>query len=474
MTTLSLRAVALIRMSTHAQLHSPERQRALFQEYCARWSLAPVGEYADEGVSATHTPMARRHGLQKLLADAEKRRFEVVWVEEVSRLARRGWEFGLVRDSLVLRGIAVVTLQDNPRVAVDDMDREFRQDLDAILARREARQIGARVQRDQRVRLAAGGYRGGPLPLGLAWDREQRCYVTDPDWQPVAEMIFHAYLATGSCQAVARALHAAGHVTTRGGPWSGHTVVRVLRNPAYRGRLSFGTEEIAAPLPTIVPSALVASVDLLLAQRSQRSQRSTDHRTTALFAGLLRCPGCGGWLHSRNCPPGPSRRGRQTYVRYLCTRARQAPVTCTWRRVISQLSLERAILPTIADELRRRLAEAPPPPPSRRVPTHARQLAQLDAERERVIALHVRGTIGVEKCETLLAQVAARREALAAEVTVSEVAVTPRELRAALRMVRERWPAWPPPRRRELLQALLEHIVPNPDSLSASHLAWRV
>jgi DNA invertase Pin-like site-specific DNA recombinase len=61
-----LRAVALIRMSTDRQQDSPERQRALFAEYCARWSLTPAGEYADLGISATHTKLEQRPGIMAM------------------------------------------------------------------------------------------------------------------------------------------------------------------------------------------------------------------------------------------------------------------------------------------------------------------------------------------------------------------------------------------------------------------------
>lgn len=80
-----MRAAIYARVSTSNGGQSPEMQVREFQEFCGRRGWKIVGEYIDTGVSGAKE---RRPELDKLMADARRRRFDVVIVYRYDRLAR--------------------------------------------------------------------------------------------------------------------------------------------------------------------------------------------------------------------------------------------------------------------------------------------------------------------------------------------------------------------------------------------------
>jgi len=81
---LDRRAVLYSRVST-TNGQDPEMQSREIREYCLRRGWALVGEYVDVGISGAKE---RRPQLDRLIADAHKRKFEVVVVWKFDRFAR--------------------------------------------------------------------------------------------------------------------------------------------------------------------------------------------------------------------------------------------------------------------------------------------------------------------------------------------------------------------------------------------------
>ena len=80
-----MRAAIYARVSTTGNGQSPEMQIRDFGEYCDRRGWTVAGEYVDEGVSGAKD---RRPELDRLMADAHKRKFDVVVVWKFDRFAR--------------------------------------------------------------------------------------------------------------------------------------------------------------------------------------------------------------------------------------------------------------------------------------------------------------------------------------------------------------------------------------------------
>jgi DNA invertase Pin-like site-specific DNA recombinase len=74
-------------MSTDQQEDSIDNQRSQVLPHCERHGYRVAGEYLDEGIAGDE--FAKRSGLQRLLRDAAAGKFDVVVVDEVSRLSRQ-------------------------------------------------------------------------------------------------------------------------------------------------------------------------------------------------------------------------------------------------------------------------------------------------------------------------------------------------------------------------------------------------
>jgi DNA invertase Pin-like site-specific DNA recombinase len=84
---MTTRAMIYARVSTLGNGQFPEMQLRELREYCERrrWQIA--GEYTDVGISGARD---KRPQLDHMMADAHKRRFDVVAVWKFDRFAKAG------------------------------------------------------------------------------------------------------------------------------------------------------------------------------------------------------------------------------------------------------------------------------------------------------------------------------------------------------------------------------------------------
>jgi hypothetical protein len=83
--TKTLSAAIYARVSTANNVQDPTMQTRELSEYCGRRGWRIAGEYVDLGISGTKE---RRPELDRLMADAHQRRFDVVVVWRFDRFAR--------------------------------------------------------------------------------------------------------------------------------------------------------------------------------------------------------------------------------------------------------------------------------------------------------------------------------------------------------------------------------------------------
>lgn len=471
----SLFATPIVRMSGDRQQNSPERQREAFAAYCQRHNLIPCGEYADLAVSASKTKLLDRPAIQRLLADAPTAKWTVVWFEEISRAARKGEEAVYLDTALRAENKFLVGPDDDPRQMMDGHFRKLMLFLGGWKAEDETNRMGIRIADTQRMIVAHGRYRGGYLPPGLGWqwdDREARQghYILDTESQPLAVRAFQLFIETRCYQQVAKQLTSEGFTSRQGNPLSQPAAARIIQNQTYRGSRRFGGETYPTDLPQIVPPELVAQADTILRQQARRPLRSThDYTSRAIFAGLLRCPSCGGWLQVHY---NINKQGR-AYLAYKCHRARTLPITCDWRTMVPELTFEREILPVLQARLRQEARRIGRGSESGRQQAHVkRQRERLHDERERVLRQHQQGWIDDEEVAARLEEIRARLEGLAGETAV-DAPVSAEKLRTVLQIISRTWQILSPPEKRSLLQAVIEHITPTPPNWPDALIEWR-
>ncbi|HEV3483010.1 MAG TPA: recombinase family protein [Candidatus Acidoferrales bacterium] len=105
-----IRTALYARISTTNNGQSPEMQLRELREYCERRSWTIAGEYVDTGISGAKD---RRPELDRLMADAHKRRFDVVAVWKFDRFARSVSHLLRALDTFRVLGIEFVSLSES-------------------------------------------------------------------------------------------------------------------------------------------------------------------------------------------------------------------------------------------------------------------------------------------------------------------------------------------------------------------------
>ena len=104
-----MRAAIYARVSTSGNGQSPEMQIREFSEHCERRGWSVAGEYVDVGISGAKD---RRPVLDRLMADAHKRKFDVVVVWKFDRFARSVSHLLRALETFNALGIAFVSLSE--------------------------------------------------------------------------------------------------------------------------------------------------------------------------------------------------------------------------------------------------------------------------------------------------------------------------------------------------------------------------
>ena len=107
-TSTPVRAAIYARVSTPEQ--NPELQVSELREYASRRGWCIVSEYTDRGVSGSKES---RPELNRLMADAHRRRFDVVLVWKIDRFGRSLKHLVNSLEDLSSKGVAFVSFRDN-------------------------------------------------------------------------------------------------------------------------------------------------------------------------------------------------------------------------------------------------------------------------------------------------------------------------------------------------------------------------
>ena len=154
--TKQLRTAIYARVSTQRG-QSPGMQTAELKEYCRNRRWENVGEYIDNGVSGASDS---RPELNRLMADANRRRFDVVVVWKFDRFARSVSHLLRALETFRALGIEFVSLSENIDTSTPTGKMVFT--VLASVSELERSLIGERVRAGLRNAKARGTRLGRP------------------------------------------------------------------------------------------------------------------------------------------------------------------------------------------------------------------------------------------------------------------------------------------------------------------------
>ena len=323
------RMAAYCRVSTNKddQLMSLEAQKKFFEEYASKNGLELIELYADEGISGTK--LKNRKELNRLLADAQRGKFDCVFVKDVSRLARNVVDF--------LQSIRKLkSLNINCRFVTANMssnDGELTLTILAAVAQEESANLSKRVKFGKKM----NAQKGRVPNIVFGYDKTAGNYFTlqvNEGEAKIVKRIFDFYVNhRHGANKIAQLLNKEGLVTKRKCRWSQQAISTILTNPLYTGKVINGKETVKdfltgkrvknssdkyfvvdKPELVIIDQELFDRAQVLLAQRTENFRLTQKRQSNKYcFSTLIKCGDCG-YSFRRNY-----RKFVNAYIRWCCS-----------------------------------------------------------------------------------------------------------------------------------------------------------
>ena len=335
------RAVSYIRVSTREQAQrggseegfSLPAQREANKRKAQSMGALVVKEFADRGESARS---ANRPELQKMLAYLkEDGGIDYVIVHKLDRLARNRADDVEINRAFEEAGVRLVSTSENIDQTPGGM---LLHGIMSSIAEFYSRNLANEVIKGMGEKARNGGTLG-KAPLGYVnvrardeHGREVRTVALDEERAPLVRLAFSEY-ATGNW--TARQL--AEHLNNRGltipptarkpaNPVSVRLLQTLLRNPYYKGVISFQGVEYAGAHEPLVDAATWQTVqDILTAHANGERQRMHNHHLKSTIV----CGLCGARLLVQHA----TSRASGTYHYFVCAR-RHRVHDCTFKAVL--------------------------------------------------------------------------------------------------------------------------------------------
>lgn len=452
----SMRAAIYARYSTDRQRQtSIDDQVAVCRRHADahRWTVGETHIYSDAGRSGAS--LDGRPGIQALLAAAPERPFDIVLVDDSSRVARD------LSDALhvlrLLKFCGIRTLYISQQIDSDNEQAETLLTVHGLVDGLYLQEAKKKIKRGLRGQLERGfhtgsriyGYRtvsvydpsgkcdaNGPVAVGKRPEIDETAAET-------IRQVFDEYANGHTIPNIADRLTHAGVPSPRGGKWTKNTLTRILTNERYVGKQIWGqhtsvrrpgTNQLTCrPQPRDQwhvldrPDLRIVSDDQWVAVTERRAalrrvaatdlpRRSPTGRrwySRHLLVGLATCGTCGrgftivsnGHGSPRYGCPNSSHNGRTACENRLTVRAKIVDplVLKGLHTALLRPALVKEIAHDVSDEITRRLRDQP---------TEGRRLGTKREAVARKLANLVAAVEAGEPAATLTAAIAARESEL--------------------------------------------------------------
>ena len=292
--------------------NSLDAQREACEAYVASqkaegWVLVP-DPYDDGGVSGGTLD---RPALQRLLADIEAGRVDVVVVYKIDRLSRALMDFARLVDIFDRCGVTFVSVTQSFNTTTS----MGRLTLNILLsfAQFEREVAGERIRDKIAASRRRGMWMGGHVPLG--YDVKDRKLVVNMAEAGLVRHIFARFLGLGSVTLLVCELQAEGRFTKRGRPFDKGIVYKLLNNRVYVGEAVHKGTAYPGEHEAIVEREIFERVQAILAANGRARAAATRSSTPALLKGLIFTE------TGRAMTPTHTKKGTRLYRYYVSTDA---------------------------------------------------------------------------------------------------------------------------------------------------------
>ena len=370
-----------MRVSTVGQAQEGDslaaQRDALIAYINAHPDMVLAGEYQDDGISGQK--WAQRDELQRLLADVESGKLDMILCTKMDRLHRSLKNFLTMQEILDKHGVTWLAILE-PMYDTSTPAGQLIINQMMSFAQFEAQNTGARIRQVMDYKISQGQVVTGSTPAG--YRIVDKRLVPDENALSVQE----AFRIYSECSNLTRTMDLCRNLP--GLPRFSCKFRKMLMNRKYIGECRGN----ASYCPPIIDRNLFEDVQRKLSMNIKASQKRTY-----IFSGLLKCSACGRSLViSTNLQHRKD--GDVRYHYYRCPLHYQPPRTCPNTLAIRETVLEEYLLSHLKEAIKGyvfecKQAAAP-------IKDNQKRIADLRRKIDRLKDLYVNELIGLDEYKT--------------------------------------------------------------------------
>lgn len=335
-------AYARVSMESERLQHSLSAQVSYYSGLIQKnpaWEY--VGVYADDGV--TGTKAEARMEFNRMLADCEAGRIDIILTKSISRFARNTVD--LLRTVRHLKELGISVQFEKEHIDSLSEDGELMLTLLASFAQEEVRSLSDNVKWGTRKRFEKGIPNGKFQIYGYRWDGDH--LVIEPEEAKIVKLIYDNFLNGLSAETTEKQLAEMGVKSYKGQHFGNTSIRQILGNITYTGNLLFQKEYVVDPISkkskinrgelpqywventheAIIPMEVYQTVQAEKARRHELGALANWSINTSCFTSKIKC-GCCGKSYQRS-----NRKGRKdpnaNYTIWICgTRRKSGNAHC--------------------------------------------------------------------------------------------------------------------------------------------------
>lgn len=330
---MDYRVALYIRLSKEDESEGPSQsvtnQKSLLDEFVKKHRLSVYDTYIDDGWSGTNFD---RPDFQRMIADIEAKKVNMVITKDLSRLGRDYILTGHYMERYFPENrVRYISLLDGIDTGVDSTANDITP-FRAIMNDMYAKDISKKIKSVKRDKQRKGQFIGGKPMYGYKMHpTEKNKIVIDEEVAPIVRRIFDMALDGMSCRKIATTLNDEGVPTPAtycgwkvGNPgpytglWSSERISDMLQNETYIGnmvqgrmvKISYKSDKclrqprenwiiVEGTHEPIIDKETFRKVRMLVDSRKHTRSRTYDY----LLKGLIFCHECGYPLATINRPP---------------------------------------------------------------------------------------------------------------------------------------------------------------------------
>ena len=384
----------VIRIAKYARCSSDEQKKngytigdqlELIDEFATDNELVSVGEYVDEGISAT-LEISKRKALAQLIEDAKAGKFDIVVFKCIDRFFRNVGEYYECQKQLRAAGVTWISIEESD-LDPEDPDAAFKINIYLTMAEYEAKKTSKRIRFNNKMRIknkqVVTGAHNFLFPWTVAGEKRNRYLVKDKEREEMTYDLLEFYEKHQSKAATL------GYINIKYGmKMTMSTLNNLLADTLLYGEYK-GVPDYVEPYVT--KERFDRLQDIM--KRNARINASPNH--TFLFTGLIKCPCCGKNLSGNYVKSS----GKYDVFVYRCNAATTRKI-CSFTRTTSERKIEKQMLNNLEMYITNEIVKVETIGEDQPKNNNAAKAEKLKAELERLNMMFRKGRIEEEEYDT--------------------------------------------------------------------------